>query len=159
MICKQCGEEKTELEFYPNNKSKCKKCVIKYSTESVKCNPNYYIRWRKNNPEKLKEYREKHKNKQDEYYLGWYQKNGRPRTEKEVENSIKWQKDNREKVSAHRKLYSAIKIGKIIRPESCTCCNKKARILGHHPNYSKPLTVVWVCSSCHKKIHRDLSFS
>lgn len=52
-----------------------------------------------------------------------------------------------------RRIYqNALNRGELIRPENCSICNGKSpsRALdGHHPDYSKPLNVVWVCNSCH----------
>ncbi len=48
-----------------------------------------------------------------------------------------------------------IQIGEAIKPKNCSICDDDGggRIVGHHPDYDKPLEVVWVCSSCHRKIH------
>jgi hypothetical protein len=52
-------------------------------------------------------------------------------------------------------LNNAIKDRRIIRPETCSRCNKTARIEGHHPDYSKALEVVWLCRPCHVEEHRN----
>ncbi len=87
------------------------------------------------------------------YYKKWYAKNGRNRAINYCEAIIKWQKKHLKEIAIQGKLRYAVKIGKIIRPTTCSKCERKTRISGHHENYSKPLKVVWVCSSCHKKIH------
>lgn len=59
-----------------------------------------------------------------------------------------------EKAEAHRLVYRALKKGDLIRPGHCsTCTTPRGRIEGHHADYSKPLDVIWVCRSCHVKIH------
>lgn len=56
---------------------------------------------------------------------------------------------------AHRALNNAVSAGTINRPAECSLCGSQHdRINAHHPAYEKPLTVVWVCSTCHKRIHR-----
>ena len=65
---------------------------------------------------------------------------------------------DKKKAKAHAKFFYATKIGKIERPDKCTDCGKTekelgAKIHGHHKDYDKPLEVVWLCSSCHKKHH------
>lgn len=41
--------------------------------------------------------------------------------------------------------------GKILR-KPCVLCGAKAQM--HHPDYSKPLEVVWLCRPCHMDVHR-----
>ena len=53
-------------------------------------------------------------------------------------------------------LFHAIQIGKIIRPEECSVCHKKIKVEGHHPDYSKPLEVIWMCRRCHFDLHKKL---
>ena len=54
---------------------------------------------------------------------------------------------------AQNTLNNRIKAGKIQRPGHCSKCNKECFPDGHHTNYSRPLDVVWLCKSCHKRIH------
>jgi len=42
-----------------------------------------------------------------------------------------------------------------MRPAACERCGITCTTHGHHPDYSKPLEVVWVCRKCHAKEHRD----
>ena len=44
---------------------------------------------------------------------------------------------------------NALRAGKLTKPDACSKCGKAGRIHGHHPDYSKPLEVVWLCHSCH----------
>ena len=60
-------------------------------------------------------------------------------------------------------LYRALNRGVVIRPEACERCGKTAEengeaLCGHHHNgYDEvhALDVVWLCRSCHMKIHND----
>lgn len=38
-------------------------------------------------------------------------------------------------------------------PRVCQACGKGGFIQAHHQNYNKPTEVLWLCSSCHKKLH------
>ena len=58
----------------------------------------------------------------------------------------------------HRKAWSLVASaeasGKLIRPSTCPQCGSTKHIQAHHPDYSKPLNVVWLCQLCHKKLHQ-----
>ena len=57
MECRRCKEDKTENEFYPNNRV-CKTCRCKQTKEWRLNNKERYKKtkklWKKNNPEKVK---------------------------------------------------------------------------------------------------------
>lgn len=54
----------------------------------------------------------------------------------------------------------AIEKGFLKKPETCECCQKKAKtensINGHHDDYVYPLNVRWLCKSCHISLHHEL---
>jgi len=56
---------------------------------------------------------------------------------------------------AGHEVEMAVKTGTMIRPNRCSKCGQSTRLHGHHPNYTDPLNIVWVCSSCHRLIHLD----
>ncbi len=61
---------------------------------------------------------------------------------------------------AHYLLNRAVDTGKIKRPESCEKCGGKSpdrNLDGHHRDYSKPLSVQWLCRACHMKAHYQRS--
>ena len=52
---------------------------------------------------------------------------------------------------AHRLVRRAILSGKIVRPDRCTECRKVRLLEAHHwRGYRFPLTVRWLCRSCHR---------
>lgn len=64
--------------------------------------------------------------------------------------NVKHQKANREKHAAHQKVRRAVLAGLIIKPESCERCGAQTRLESHHADYAKPLSVEWLCASCHR---------
>lgn len=59
---------------------------------------------------------------------------------------------NPEKIKARNDMSRAIRYGKLIRQPCETCGNPKTD--GHHDDYSKPLSVRWLCRIHHKEHHR-----
>ena len=59
---------------------------------------------------------------------------------------------------ARRITAQAIKSGKLKRPDKCSECNKETTIHAHHPNYKKPLKIMWLCPKCHKNWHKKHGF-
>lgn len=55
---------------------------------------------------------------------------------------------------AYDAVRSALKSGRLVRPDSCQSCGTtERRIDAHHDDYEKPLDVKWVCRSCHFLSH------
>jgi hypothetical protein len=65
----------------------------------------------------------------------------------------KWRQRHPLAAAAHVKLRRAVRRGELER-QPCTQCSSTQTIHGHHPDYSRPLEVVWLCQRCHTEIHR-----
>jgi len=150
---------------HENNREKDRDRSREYARKLRKENYQKYREnkdnWDKNNPEKVKEIRKKALKK-------WTLKN----PEKIKKINEEWLKKNPEKLkeyqrkaaklsrikfpekNAARKMVSgAITLGLLIRPSTCSKCLIECKPEGHHPDYSKPLEVVWLCRQCHNKEH------
>jgi len=55
------------------------------------------------------------------------------------------------KRTARQEVHKALRQGKIIKPQICEVCgnDRMKRLLAHHPDYTQPLKVKWVCDQCH----------
>lgn len=66
---------------------------------------------------------------------------------------IRWRKKNPDKTRVEKILQYQVRIGNIINPGACSLCGETEGVEAHHPDYSKPLDVVWMCRPCHVHIH------
>lgn len=112
------------LEEFASNKSR-----DKISGRSYECR----ICERKRSREYYLKHKEKLLKKQKEYY----------KVRKEV---------SPEKIRARELVKVAVKSGKLIK-EPCIVC-LDTEVQGHHPDYSKPLEVKWLCVLHHRELHR-----
>ena len=62
---------------------------------------------------------------------------------------------------ANDKLEYAITKGEIANPGKCSKCGSDEKFLdgrtaiqGHHPDYNKPLEIMWLCQKCHYLWHK-----
>lgn len=53
---------------------------------------------------------------------------------------------------ARQEVANAIRGGRL-EPQPCFCCGKRAQ--AHHPDYSAPLAVVWLCTTHHAEVHKQ----
>jgi len=67
-----------------------------------------------------------------------------------------WRARNPIKYRAHNILNSAVRRGKVIKPAQCENGCLAKHIHGHHANYELPLVVTWLCSKCHRLLHKEL---
>ena len=132
-FCKKCNLEKKETDFYTYYKYICKTCHNKHTTQMRD--------------------KDKYRIYNQSYYKEWYAKNGRERNDFYKEIILDWHKKNPEKVKAHKLVQKAVKNKTLLKPESCSVCQRKTKLSGHHEDYTNPLEVVWLCSSCHKDVH------
>lgn len=70
---------------------------------------------------------------------------------KKAEQRHKYYFANKNKYRAWRLVGEAVESGRLIRPTHCERCGSTGcAIEGSHDDYSRPLDVEWLCTSCHR---------
>lgn len=59
-----------------------------------------------------------------------------------------------EKAAAHEAVAKAIRKGLLVRPSGCQDCPWIGKPESHHDDYTKPLSVRWLCRGCHIRADR-----
>ena len=129
----------------------------------------YHRTWCKRNPEKTRATRIKYRTKHRERYLQQQKTSREQHPARELARKNKWRKMNPDKVRQQNKRYAlrhpkhriaqwtacnAVVAGILDKPSGCTCCGTLTNDLEkHHPDYNKPLAVMWLCYPCHLKKH------
>lgn len=141
--CKTCGCEKDSSAFYASNRSHCKECVkarVRDHREANIDKVRAYDRQRGGLPHRVearKAYQETEAFRQSH-----------------AKANEKYRVSRPERMRAHTAVNNAIRDGRLIPwpvcaiPE-CTCAPE-----AHHPDYSRPLDVVWLCDGHHKEAHK-----
>ena len=133
--CFKCGRILDIEEFYPHKQmkdghlNKCKDCTRADSTRRLR-----------EHPDKVKEYEQKRsKTPERKALAAMYLK--------------KYRAEHPDRTKMNTRVKRAIERGEIIKPNYCQICGKTCKPYAHHHDYNKPLDVIFVCQSCHKKIH------
>lgn len=132
--CTRCGETKPLFDFYRHATIKgtyaarCKRCARAATMESRA----------KKRDEILERQRIQQRNVSDEIR--------RKRSQKRAERNALQPK----RVAAVQALNVAVRSGQIVR-QPCFVCGAGAE--AHHPDYDRPLDVVWLCPSHHRQAH------
>jgi hypothetical protein len=82
------------------------------------------------------------------YRKEWSDKNPGYYTEKKRE----WWHKNKDRLKVKYAVRDAIRSGKLVK-QPCFVCGE-LEVEGHHPDYSKPLDLVWLCKQHHNEVHR-----
>jgi hypothetical protein len=76
-----------------------------------------------------------------------------------TKNAINTRRDKEKFPEKHHARYlvrQAVKSGKFSPPELCEVCDSDEYVEGHHPDYSRPFFLLYLCKKCH--IIADLSY-
>lgn len=105
--------------------------------------------WRKKNVEKNKEYQRRYREKEGykEKKKAYYEAHKQEFFERAKRNSKKYVNERK----AQKELWNAIKRGDITQKPCEICGDMKAD--AHHPDYNKPLEVMWLCRKHHREWH------
>jgi hypothetical protein len=134
--CRECGQIKDLGEFYVHQRmgdgylNKCKTCVKKRMQFYRLANPDRVATIDKAKYEKAKKDPEFHAKR-----LGYQQSKRTPET-----------------MRAHNFAQRHLAVNK---PEMCESCFLRPAKHAHHPDYKKPLDVLWLCIRCHQRLHHS----
>lgn len=144
-VCRSCGLTKAISDYYkhPQMKdghlNKCKECQKASTLDARNRNPEYYKEYDRKRAmlphrvEARKEYAETDAGK------AAYRR-------AHVKSTAKF--PNRQK--ARYAVSNALRDGRLSR-EPCFVCGIEAE--AHHPDYDRPLDVVWLCNAHHRQAH------
>ena len=126
MHCKSCLTDKPATEFYSSNRTRCAECI----KASV----------RANRLEKI------------DYYRSYDRlRAGQPhRMANNFKQSQSWRQEFPNRRRAQGLVQHALRSGKL-QKQPCWVCGSDA--VAHHPDYDRPLDVVWLCQPHHKQAH------
>lgn len=142
MYCKHCAQEKPIEGFYLSNKSKCKECIKaavnahrQENLERVRA----YDRLRGSMPHRVAARAEYAKTPA-------YVKSHAAATSR-------WAAKHPERRKANILVGNAVRDGRLMPWPCCAVpeCGDKPQ--GHHPDYDRPLDVVWLCPTHHEEAH------
>jgi len=136
--CAKCGLEKSSSEFSRASKSRDGlQCYCRPCMKSVG------VAWRNENVERSREHQRSH-------YQRLVQRDPGYATRVSKAHRLR----HPEHARARDGLNNAIKLGLAVRPDGCSRCGLACVPHGHHPDYTKPLEVLWLCVGCHHDEHR-----
>jgi DNA-directed RNA polymerase beta' subunit len=72
---------------------------------------------------------------------------------KQNERIYSFRRRNPDKVRVWTVVGYLIRNKKILKPEFCESCQIKTKVEAHHPDYTKPTFIKWLCKKCHVKLH------
>lgn len=65
--------------------------------------------------------------------------------------ALRWAAKHPERRKASNLVSNALRDGKLEKLPCLVCGHEKVE--GHHPDYSRPLDVVWLCNPHHREVH------
>ena len=110
--------------------------------------------WRQENKEHIAEYRREWRKNNLAKVLASNRKCAKKRYHRLKAQGRKYERPFL-KSEAKRLAYNAIRRGEIVRSKRCQKCKNPRKLLhAHHHDYSKPLSVIFLCPPCHSLLHR-----
>ena len=140
MICTKCGSDKLSIDFY-HNRRVCKPCMISRARF-----------WAENNKDRARDLHTKWYSEHRDGVIR-YQREYKKRVGKGPERiyKAKHRANHPDRARARNIITWELRKGKL-RPEPCFVCGEP-KTHAHHPDYSKPRDVIWLCTKHHLEIH------
>jgi hypothetical protein len=142
MLCKTCMQHKEASAFYVSNQSRCKECVKQAVTAHRNANierVRAYDKLRASMPHRVSARKEYAQTPE-----------GRLAHQRALKASATRHPEHRK---ARIKFGNAVRDGRVIPWPVCALPDCDGKPQGHHPDYSRPLDVVWLCEEHHRQAH------
>lgn len=142
MHCKTCNLSKLAEEFYASNKTRCKECV----KASVTAN-------RQQNLERIRAYDRARGSAPHRVSAREAYQRTRAYSARHSAAARRWASQHPERRAANVALGNAVRAGRVTPWPVCAVPECSDTPQGHHPDYSRPLDVVWLCDEHHRAAH------
>lgn len=142
MICRTCNTDKAAGAFYASNKTRCKECVCASVAAHRQANlerVRAYDRLRGAMPHRVTARAE-------------YRKTA-AYAESHEAAALRWSAKHPERKRASVTVGNAVRDGRLMPWPICAVPECVSKPQGHHPDYDRPLDVVWLCPPHHKQAH------
>lgn len=73
-----------------------------------------------------------------------------------ISRQAQWRRRFPARYAAHLAVWVALRRGDLHR-QPCEICGSTENIDAHHPDYSKPLKVKWLCRRHHVAVHKRVA--
>ena len=128
------------------NREKARERSKQWRLDNLERKKKYFEQWRLNNPEKILGYRKKFAKNNPNYIRDWIRNN----IEKASIIFKRYYGKNKKKHKAQVMANRAYPISQICSVAGCNESGER-----HHPDYDKPLEIIWLCRKHHKELHNN----
>ena len=129
MKCVRCDTEKAPDAFYSKDRT-CKACRCALVKANRDARADYY-----------REYEQRRAARED-------------RNAQNRRVTAEWRAQNPRERAAQVTLGNAVRDGRVLKWPACAVPDcSSTRPVAHHPDYARPLDVVWLCQAHHKQAH------
>lgn len=129
MKCVRCDTEKEPDAFYAKDRT-CKDCRCALVKANRDARADYY-----------REYDQRRAARED-------------RKAQNRRVTAEWRAQNPRERAAQVTLGNAVRDGRVLKWPTCSMPDcSSTRPVAHHPDYDRPLDVVWLCQAHHKQAH------
>ena len=167
--CRRCGQVKRLGEFYSDGRRRdghegtCKVCRCaaarrRRRRDKAHINAQQRERWRRD-PLAARCRQRRRRARKPEVSRRASRRYGAVHKEARRAYCTAYRRKNGHKTRAHALVKAAVTLGVLVR-RPCEVCGARQdeggqKIYAHHEDYSRPLEVRWLCTSCHRLLHRD----
>ena len=162
-MLKECCKCRSQFDSTNENAKYCSPCLKAYRIERGLQKPDgwerktadmseYRKQWRKDNPDKCREYEQSKPKRTPEAERAKYvRKMKRIHGEDWQPKEILSPEEKAIRDKCRERFRTAVKRNKVVKKPCEVCGDLKTD--GHHPDYSKPLDVIWLCRKHHVEVH------